>query len=80
MLNCHSLMRNSTRYHILKFIHSQLNFGFEKNVFVLFCFVQVIGEGDDDKYLIATAEQPLCAYHQDEWIHPSELPIRYIDR
>uniref|UniRef100_A0A1J3JJT4 serine--tRNA ligase n=1 Tax=Noccaea caerulescens TaxID=107243 RepID=A0A1J3JJT4_NOCCA len=37
---------------------------------------KVTGEGDD-KYLIATAEQPLCAFHQDEWIHPSELPIRY---
>ncbi|KAM3290555.1 serine-tRNA ligase [Capsicum chacoense] len=31
----------------------------------------------DDKYLIATAEQPLCAYHLDDWIHPSQLPIRY---
>ncbi|KAK6915561.1 Aminoacyl-tRNA synthetase, class II (G/ P/ S/T) [Dillenia turbinata] len=37
---------------------------------------KVTGEGDD-KYLIATAEQPLCAYHMDDWIHPSQLPIRY---
>ncbi|XP_059438843.1 serine--tRNA ligase [Corylus avellana] len=37
---------------------------------------KVTGEGDD-KYLIATAEQPLCAYHLDDWIHPSELPLRY---
>ncbi|KAF3944435.1 hypothetical protein CMV_029093 [Castanea mollissima] len=37
---------------------------------------KVTGEGDD-KYLIATAEQPLCAYHLEDWIHPSELPIRY---
>nr|6GIR_A Chain A, Serine--tRNA ligase, cytoplasmic [Arabidopsis thaliana] len=37
---------------------------------------KVTGEGDD-KYLIATAEQPLCAYHIDEWIHPTELPLRY---
>ncbi|KAK1361126.1 Serine--tRNA ligase [Heracleum sosnowskyi] len=37
---------------------------------------KVSGEGDD-KYIIATAEQPLCAYHKDDWIHPSELPIRY---
>ncbi|KAL7000384.1 serine--tRNA ligase [Sarracenia purpurea var. burkii] len=37
---------------------------------------KVTGEGDD-KYLIATAEQPLCAYHIDDWIHPSQLPIRY---
>ncbi|KAJ7977986.1 serine--tRNA ligase-like [Quillaja saponaria] len=37
---------------------------------------KVTGEGDD-KYLIATAEQPLCAYHLEDWIHPSQLPIRY---
>ncbi|CAM8903560.1 unnamed protein product [Rhodiola kirilowii] len=37
---------------------------------------KVTGEGDD-KYLIATAEQPLCAYHIDDWIHPTQLPMRY---
>ncbi|KNA19955.1 hypothetical protein SOVF_056730 isoform A [Spinacia oleracea] len=37
---------------------------------------KVTGEGDD-KYLIATAEQPLCAFHLGDWIHPSQLPIRY---
>ncbi|KAL5989224.1 hypothetical protein ACLOJK_010114 [Asimina triloba] len=37
---------------------------------------KVTGDGDD-KYLIATAEQPLCAYHLGEWIQPSQLPIRY---
>lgn len=37
---------------------------------------KVTGEGDD-KYLIATAEQPLSAYHLDDWIHPSQIPIRY---
>ncbi|XP_058181425.1 serine--tRNA ligase [Rhododendron vialii] len=37
---------------------------------------KVTGEGED-KYLIATAEQPLCAYHLDDWIHPSQLPLRY---
>ncbi|KAL3651432.1 hypothetical protein CASFOL_004434 [Castilleja foliolosa] len=36
---------------------------------------KVSGDGDD-KYLIATAEQPLCAYYLDDWIHPSQLPIR----
>ncbi|KAK3033146.1 hypothetical protein RJ639_036330 [Escallonia herrerae] len=37
---------------------------------------KVTGEGDD-KFLIATAEQPLCAYHRDDWIQPSQLPLRY---
>ncbi|KAE8726004.1 Serine--tRNA ligase [Hibiscus syriacus] len=37
---------------------------------------KVTGEGDD-KYLIATAEQPLCSYHINDWIQPSELPKRY---
>ncbi|KAL8129163.1 hypothetical protein V2J09_018318 [Rumex salicifolius] len=37
---------------------------------------KVTGEGDD-KYLIATAEQPLCAYHMNESIQPSQLPLRY---
>ncbi|KAJ3682585.1 hypothetical protein LUZ60_015158 [Juncus effusus] len=37
---------------------------------------KVTGEGDD-KYLIATAEQPLCAYHFGERIYPTDLPIRY---
>lgn len=30
-----------------------------------------------DKYLIATAEQPMCAFHMDEWIHPHTLPLLY---
>jgi seryl-tRNA synthetase len=30
-----------------------------------------------DKYLIATSEQPLSAIHADEWMLPSELPIKY---
>ncbi|KAL6531276.1 hypothetical protein OROHE_014345 [Orobanche hederae] len=34
---------------------------------------KVTGEGDD-KYLIATSEQPLCAYKRDKSIHPCELP------
>ncbi|XP_050237998.1 serine--tRNA ligase-like [Mercurialis annua] len=37
---------------------------------------KVTGEGGD-KYLIATAEQALCAYHMDDRIHPSQLPIKY---
>jgi seryl-tRNA synthetase len=34
-------------------------------------------EGSNDKYLIATSEQPMCAYHKGEWIDPKELPLRY---
>jgi seryl-tRNA synthetase len=30
-----------------------------------------------EKYLIATSEQPLCAYHKNDWIDPKQLPLRY---
>lgn len=34
---------------------------------------------DEEKYLIATSEQPLCALHQNEWMRENDLqtPIRY---
>jgi seryl-tRNA synthetase len=35
------------------------------------------GTGNDDKYLIATSEQPICAYHKDDWLSEKELPLRY---
>lgn len=31
----------------------------------------------DERYLIATSEQPIAAYHRDEWMAESSLPIRY---
>lgn len=36
-------------------------------------------DGDDEKYLIATSEQPISAYHSGEWFEkPQEqLPVRY---
>ncbi|KAH8664328.1 hypothetical protein BX600DRAFT_298647 [Xylariales sp. PMI_506] len=37
----------------------------------------VDGEPQNDKYLIATSEQPISAFHADEWIQAKELPIRY---
>lgn len=43
---------------------------------------KVVGKGSDEngvneeKYLIATSEQPIAAYHRDEWIPASTLPIR----
>lgn len=38
---------------------------------------KVSGEGDE-KYLIATAEQTLCALHKDGWFEKADLPIKYI--
>uniref|UniRef100_A0A8C5M8X8 serine--tRNA ligase n=1 Tax=Leptobrachium leishanense TaxID=445787 RepID=A0A8C5M8X8_9ANUR len=46
---------------------------------------KVIGKGSeksddtstDEKYLIATSEQPIAALHRDEWLRPEDLPIRY---
>lgn len=42
---------------------------------------KVIGGSKDDpeeKYLIATSEQPISAYHQNEWIEPKSLPLKYV--
>ncbi|OCT91929.1 serine--tRNA ligase, cytoplasmic [Xenopus laevis] len=46
---------------------------------------KVIGKGSeksddnsvDEKYLIATSEQPIAALHRDEWLKPEDLPVRY---
>ncbi|XP_013391151.1 serine--tRNA ligase, cytoplasmic-like [Lingula anatina] len=44
---------------------------------------KVIGKGAtekedyEEKYLIATSEQPIAAFHRDEWIPTTSLPIRY---
>ncbi|KAI0592979.1 seryl-tRNA synthetase [Biscogniauxia sp. FL1348] len=37
----------------------------------------VDGDAQNDKYLIATSEQPISAFHADEWILAKELPIKY---
>lgn len=37
---------------------------------------KIVGDGDD-KYLIATSEQPICGYHMGEWIEEKSMPIRY---
>lgn len=47
--------------------------------------IQVVGKGSeksddnsvDEKYLIATSEQPIAAFLRDEWLKPEDLPIRY---
>ncbi|KAK9799400.1 hypothetical protein WJX73_002247 [Symbiochloris irregularis] len=36
----------------------------------------VSGEGED-KYLIATSEQPLCAMHRHQWFEASQLPLKF---
>lgn len=49
--------------------------------------LQVLGKGSekigedapvDEKYLIATSEQPIAALHRDQWLAESSLPIRYV--
>uniref|UniRef100_A0A8D0UI66 serine--tRNA ligase n=1 Tax=Sus scrofa TaxID=9823 RepID=A0A8D0UI66_PIG len=48
-------------------------------------FLKVIGKGSEksddnsyeEKYLIATSEQPIAALHRDEWLRPEDLPIKY---
>ncbi|KAK9463322.1 uncharacterized protein V1516DRAFT_667449 [Lipomyces oligophaga] len=37
-------------------------------------------DGQDEKYLIATSEQPISAYHSDEWFEQpaQQLPKRYV--
>jgi seryl-tRNA synthetase len=40
---------------------------------------KVTGDGEgNDKYLIATSEQTLCAMHRKGWFERSELPVRYV--
>ncbi len=31
----------------------------------------------EEKYLIATSEQPIGAFHRDEWISERSLPLKY---
>ena len=35
------------------------------------------GKPEDDKYLIATSEQPISALHEGEWLNDKDLPIKY---
>jgi seryl-tRNA synthetase len=37
---------------------------------------KVTGEGDD-KYLIATSEQPIAAFHTKKWLEEKDLPVKY---
>jgi len=41
---------------------------------------KIVGGAQDEdmeKYMIATSEQPISALHQNEWLEPKQLPIRY---
>ncbi|VDM54580.1 unnamed protein product [Angiostrongylus costaricensis] len=39
---------------------------------------EVLGDNSvDEKYLIATSEQPIAAFHRNEWLKESDLPIKY---
>lgn len=35
------------------------------------------GDEQNDKYLIATSEQPISAFHADEWLVAKDLPKNY---
>lgn len=37
---------------------------------------KVTGDGEE-KYLIATSEQPICAFHRRQWLDDNKLPKRY---
>lgn len=39
---------------------------------------KVSGSEGDEKYLIATAEQTLCALHRNDWFEKVDLPVKYI--
>ena len=36
-----------------------------------------VSGGGEDQYLIATSEQPICAYHANEWLNEKQVPIKY---
>lgn len=43
----------------------------------LYKVVEGEDDGQNDKYLIATSEQPISAFHADEWMVAKDLPIKY---
>lgn len=56
---------------------AQLN-QFDEELYKVICKSSEKGDGTvDEKYLIATSEQPIAAFHRDEWIPIESLPIRY---
>ncbi|KFM63761.1 Serine--tRNA ligase, cytoplasmic, partial [Stegodyphus mimosarum] len=51
---------------------------FDEELYKVICKSSEKGDGNtDEKYLIATSEQPIAAFHRDEWLPVESLPIRY---
>lgn len=51
---------------------------FDEELYKVICKSSEKGDGTvDEKYLIATSEQPIAAFHRDEWLPIESLPIRY---
>ena len=46
-------------------------------VHICHTLASVAGEGED-KYLIATSEQPLCASFKGDWFEKADLPIKLV--
>jgi len=71
--------------HKKAFKHVQTPFFMKKEVMKLVCQLEdfdeslyrVTAEDAEEKFLIATSEQPICALHQGENINPKSLPIKY---
>lgn len=39
-----------------------------------------VGGDAEEKYLIATSEQPICGFHYGEWLDEKQLPYKYAGR
>jgi seryl-tRNA synthetase len=61
-VNFQILMKICTRYYIYEL---QVETGKGKK------------ETDEDFYMIATSEQPISALYRNEWLAPTDLPIRF---
>lgn len=76
-------MKNYTRYVTSNALRELIQDNYTYNCHILLC--QVIGKGTErnedkemeEKYLIATSEQPIAAFHRGEWIAEIALPIKY---
>jgi seryl-tRNA synthetase len=71
--------------HKKNFKHVQTPFFMKKDAMKLVCQLEdfdeslykVSAEDEEEKFLIATSEQPICALHRDEYLNPNSLPIKY---